>query len=229
MHSEQHPTPGPDARGLMQQLRFGFAETSQVERNKAMARRIFDDLFNRADESWLHTELFGPDFSLYSPTLDEPGGPEDVKEFVRDLHGGFPDFHVQIEDLIAEKDKVAVRWRTTNQTHAGWYRGVPPTGRQLTMTGVHIFRFADGRLRETWLEIDALGGVQQMGILPPEGISTFGRVRFMLAALVRLAFLEARSGRSKPKAKSTRNDGVPPGLTAKAVTPATAQGRNRVP
>jgi predicted ester cyclase len=177
---------------------------SEEERNKALARRIFEDLFNRGDESWLD-ELFGPDATLYSPTLDEPGDAEDIKEFVRGLHRGFPDFHAQVEDMIAEKDKVAVRWRTTQQTHNGWYRDLPPTGRKVKMTGVHIFRFADGKLCDTWLEIDALGGVQQMGVLPPPGIGTFGRVRFMLGSLVRLAFLEARSRRSKPKASSRAN------------------------
>jgi hypothetical protein len=63
------------------------------------------------------------------------------------------------------------------------------------MTGIDIFHVVDGKVSEIWLEIDALGGVRQMGVLPPPGISTLARVRFFLGMLLRMAYLEAKSGR----------------------------------
>ena len=165
-----------------------------VEENKALARRIFEDLFNKGDDSWVDTELFDPGFRLWAPPLRErgPGSPKDVKEFIRDLHTGFPDVRVQVEDMIAEGDKVVVRWRTTKQTHLGSYRGVPPTRRSLKMTGVHIFRFHEGKLHETWLELDALGMAEQMGLVPVERMHPFRKMVFMLRTPFRLAFLQAR-------------------------------------
>jgi hypothetical protein len=114
------------------------------------------------------------------------------------------DPHFTIEDMIAEDDKVAVRFRSTSQTHLGPYRAVPPTGRHVSMRGVHLFRFRGDHLVDTWMEIDALGGVQQMGVVAPSGIGTLGRIRFTLASLVRMAALDARhsirKGReAKPK------------------------------
>jgi ketosteroid isomerase-like protein len=162
-----------------------------VEENKTYALRIFE-CFNSGDTSYLENELLAPDFTLYSPTLLEPGGTREVVDFVHSLHHGFPDFQVEIEDVIAEDDKVAVRFRSTSQTHLGPYRAVPPTGRNVTMRGVHLFRFRGENLVDTWMEIDALGGVQQMGVVAPTGIGTLARIRFTLASLVRMAALEAR-------------------------------------
>lgn len=175
-------------------------EDTTVAENTAKARRIFDQLFNRGDDSWLDTELFGPGFILYAPTLPAPGGPQDVKDFVRELHTAFPDLHVQTEDIIAAGNKVVVRWRTTSQTHLGPYRGIPPSGKRINMTGVHIFRFAEGKLYETWLEIDAVKGLQQMGVVPPLDVSTLKRVAFVWASPVRLALRQARHTLSSRRA-----------------------------
>jgi predicted SnoaL-like aldol condensation-catalyzing enzyme len=177
-----------------------------IEENKAKALRIFEDLFNKGDDSWVDTELFDPGFKLHAPPLRErgAGGPQDVKDFVRAIHVGFPDIRIQVEDMIAEGDKVVARWRTTSQTHSGPYRGAPPTDRLLKMTGVHIFRFRDGKLHETWLELDALGMAEQMGLVPTESMSTFRKMFLMLSTPLRIAFLEARyqirSGRAGTKA-----------------------------
>jgi steroid delta-isomerase-like uncharacterized protein len=78
----------------------------------------------------------------------------------------FPDFRVTTESIIAEGDKVAVRW-TVNGTHLGELMGIPPTGKPVTFTGITIHRLADGKIVENWWAYDALGMMQQI-TAPPE-------------------------------------------------------------
>jgi predicted ester cyclase len=76
-----------------------------------------------------------------------------------------PDQHWTVEDQIAEGDKVVVLW-TLRGTHAGELMGIPPTGRELTMTGISVFRIAGGKLIEDWVQSDTLGLFQQLGAFP---------------------------------------------------------------
>jgi steroid delta-isomerase-like uncharacterized protein len=78
----------------------------------------------------------------------------------------FPDFRVTTHNIIAEGDKVAVRW-TVNGTHLGELMGIPPTGRPVMFTGMTIHRLADGKIVENWWAYDALGMIQQI-TAPPE-------------------------------------------------------------
>ena len=80
----------------------------------------------------------------------------------------FPDIQFTIEDLIAEGDKIVTRY-TARGTHRGDLQGIPPTGRQVTVTGIIISRFANGKFVEGWLDFDALGMLQQLGVIPAPG------------------------------------------------------------
>ena len=168
-----------------------------AEENKALVARLFDAFFNRGDLEEVDRAV-APDFLLHSPTLPEPGrGPQAVRDFVTGFRTGFPDVHLQVEDLIAEGDRVVARWRTTRQTHTGPYQGIPPTGAKVEMTGIDIFRVEGGQLKEVWLEIDALRGVQQMGVVPPQGIGPLGLIAWAFKTVGRFAFLQARYARAK--------------------------------
>jgi len=95
-------------------------------------------------------------------------GPDAQKQSIAALRAAFPDFQLTIEDLIAEGDKVVLHW-TARGTHKGEFMGIAPTGKQATVTGLSISRFAGGRiveLREIW---DRLGLLQQLGVVPPMG------------------------------------------------------------
>jgi predicted ester cyclase len=165
-----------------------------AELNKALIRRMFERSINEGDLSVFDGAL-DPAFVLYAPTLDEPGhGVAAIRRFVTGLRTGFPDITVSIEQLLAEGDCVAIRFRTTRQTHRGRYLGIPPTGRAVTMTGMGMFRLRAGRVEEMRLELNALGAAQQLGVVPPNRISTARRIAFVLGSLVRVAFLEARFG-----------------------------------
>ena len=96
---------------------------------------------------------------------------EDLKQFFVMLRSGFPDFQATMEDLLAEGDKVALRF-TFRGTHQGEFLGIAPTGKQVTMVGIDIFRIADGRIVELWgQEEDVLGMMQQIGAIPSPGQS----------------------------------------------------------
>jgi predicted ester cyclase len=173
-----------------------------VAANEATVRRIFDGLINGRDLS-VPDDICTDDFVLHVPGLQLPPGPEALKQFARTLHMGFPDIHVVIDDLIATEDGVAVRWYTDRQTHTGEYRGLPPTGRSITVTGMTFHRLESGRVVSGWVEADSVGLAQQLGVVPPDDVSSGARLRFVLGSLVRIGYLQVRHSvrsRSSPRA-----------------------------
>jgi predicted ester cyclase len=166
-----------------------------VESNKVVVRRIFDEIFNQGKLE-LADELLTAGTAVHVP-FEHPGsGPAALKKIVAGLRGGFPDLHLEIDDMLGEGDKIAVAWHSTRQTHLGPYRGLPPTRRSVTVSGIDILRFEDGRVAEFSMHLDELGAVRQMGVVPPEGVSSGRRAAFVLGSLFRFAFLEARHGLS---------------------------------
>jgi steroid delta-isomerase-like uncharacterized protein len=96
---------------------------------------------------------------------EEGHGREHFKEFASMYRSAFPDVHMQIEDQIAEGDRVATRWVAIG-THEGDLMGINPTGNRVTVAGMTIDRIADGQIAETWDNYDALGMMQQVGAIP---------------------------------------------------------------
>jgi len=132
------------------------------EQNKAIARRFLDELWNRSNFE-LVDQLLASDYDGHSSTVIR--GPEGAMAFVPRLRNAFPDFQFLILDQIAEEDKVATRW-VIRGTHEGEFQGVPPSGKQIEMTGITIFRVANGKLIEGWTNEDVLGMMQQLGAVP---------------------------------------------------------------
>ncbi len=112
-------------------------------------------------------ELIADDFLEHNAPPDLPSGLAGFKQLLAMIVATFPDISVTVEDTIAEGDKVAARL-TVSGTHRGPFWGLPPTGRQVTWTGIDFVSFAGGKLAERWPERDFLGLVQQLGaILAP--------------------------------------------------------------
>jgi steroid delta-isomerase-like uncharacterized protein len=135
-----------------------------AEENKAIFRRYVEEVGNEGklelvDEIFDRYLAHQPDGSVLER------GPEDVKRFMGEFHEAFPDFHTEIEDQIAEDDKVVTRW-TMRGTHRGQFRGIVPTGNALEITGIGIFRFSEGKVVESWDNFDQLGMMQQLGAIP---------------------------------------------------------------
>jgi steroid delta-isomerase-like uncharacterized protein len=132
------------------------------EQHKALVRRFIDSVWNQGDLT-LIDDLIVPDYIQHAAGV--PPGREGVKQFFALLRAAFPDIRNTIEDMIAEGDKVA--WRSTIRgTHTGTFRGIPPTGKLITITAINILRLANGQFVENWGEQDNLGLLQQLGVAP---------------------------------------------------------------
>jgi len=134
-----------------------------TEENKALVRRFDEAVWNRRDPS-LVDELFAPSHvfrAAGSPPLDREGH----KQMIAHFQGAFPDGRNTTDELIAEGDKVASRW-TYRGTHRGAFQGIPPTGKQVTLTGISLWRVEGGQIVESWHEADFLGLMHQLGAIP---------------------------------------------------------------
>lgn len=136
------------------------------EENKALLRRLFEEVWTQGNLEAID-ELLSSDYVLHDAS-QLIRSPEGFKAYVTAFRTAFPDLHATVEDQVADEDTVAVRF-TVRATHKGEFHGLPPTGRQMTMTGIDIQRIADGKIAENWANLDALGLLQQLGALPPMG------------------------------------------------------------
>lgn len=136
------------------------------EANKALVRRYYEEVWNQGNLA-LIDELIAPDMPNQA-TPRFPVGPEGIRMNVEFVRAGLPDLHTVIDDMIAEGDRVVVRW-TDYGTHTGPLgpMRVPPTGRSIVYRGINIYRIAGGKIVEDWGEQDMIGLMQQLGMLPP--------------------------------------------------------------
>jgi steroid delta-isomerase-like uncharacterized protein len=137
-------------------------KATMSEQNKLIAYRLLDELWNRENFDVVD-ELVASDYNGHSSTVFH--GPDGAMQFIPKIRNAFPDFQFTIEDQIAEEDRVATRW-ICRGTHQGEFQGIPPTGKQMSMTGITIFRIANGKLIDGWTNEDILGMLQQLGAIP---------------------------------------------------------------
>ncbi len=138
-----------------------------TEKNKALNRRFVEEVINQGDLDVID-ELIDPGAVDHAAPPGFPTGREGAKHFATMTRSAFPDLHLTIEDMIAEGDKVVMRG-TWSATHEGEFMGIPATGKQVTVSQIDISRVADGRMVEHWGQFDALGLMQQLGVVPPPG------------------------------------------------------------
>ena len=127
-----------------------------LEENRALVRREQEELWNHTGKLDAAEELFVPEQA------------EAARQEAADFRRGFPDVVSLIEDLIAEGDKVAARWRA-RATHRGEYVGLPPTGREVEFTGISVYRIEGNRIAESWTIEDELGLMRQIGAVAERG------------------------------------------------------------
>ena len=137
-----------------------------TETNKTLIRRFWEGVFNQKNLQVID-EVCTADMVYHSPTGPIQGR-EAFKQFIAMYLNAFPDFHITIEDMVSEGDRVAVR-QTTTATHQGELMGIPPTGKHISISGIHITRVVDGKAVEDWGSDDMLGLLQQLGVIPAMG------------------------------------------------------------
>ena len=141
--------------------------TKSTEVNKASMRRFYDEVFNKKNRAAID-EFIDLNHVDHAAPPGTPAGLKGVKQTLNMYLTAFPDLHFTVEDLIAEGDKVVARL-TVRGTQLGAFMGTPPTGKQATSTAIDINRMADGKSVEHWLNMDTLGLLQQLGVIPAPG------------------------------------------------------------
>lgn len=138
------------------------------ESNKAVVRRLFEEVWNKG-QMQVADELFGPSYTHHdSATPDTGRGPEGEKKRAALYRNAFRDFRLTVEELFAEGETVIARW-SCRGTHKGELNGIAPTGKQIAISGISIARFAGGKMVEGWVNWDALGLMQQLGVVAEPG------------------------------------------------------------
>ena len=97
--------------------------------------------------------------------IDQYVADEELKEHIELFEAAFPSYEIQVEDVIAEGDKVVLR-ATLRGSHANDFMGVPASGKQVTATGIIIYRIEGGKIVQHWMNFDTLGLMQQLGAVP---------------------------------------------------------------
>ena len=138
-----------------------------AQENKALVRRYMEEVHNKGNLNAVE-EFFAVDFVDHSAFPDPPSGVSGMKQTHAIIHTAFANINVSIEDLVAEGDKVVVRF-TASGIHKGEFMGIPATGRQFTIMEIRIYRIAAGRIVEHWGLLDQTELLQQLGVTSAPG------------------------------------------------------------
>jgi steroid delta-isomerase-like uncharacterized protein len=134
-----------------------------TDQNKSVVRRYYEEVLNGGDTQVLD-EIAVAGYIEHDPIPGQTDHLEGLRQRVEMLRSAFaPQF--TLEDVIAEGDKVVVRW-TNRGTHVGEFMGIPPTGKSFSIAGIDIHRLTDGRMAEHWHVVDLFSQMQQLGLIP---------------------------------------------------------------
>jgi steroid delta-isomerase-like uncharacterized protein len=138
---------------------------STIEENKAIMRSYLEGFWSGKDPS-IADRIVAQD-AVFHDLIEQkmPPGLNGVKQNYRSFRAAFPDFKFDIQDIVAEGDKVVVRW-DAGGTHRGTFQGIPATNKYGGVSGISIVRIRDGKIIEGWQELDSLGLMQGLGVLP---------------------------------------------------------------
>jgi len=149
------------------------------EGNKNAVRRLFEEVWNKGNLP-VADELFSTNYVHHDASTPDVGrGPDSEKKRATLYRTAFQDFRLTIEDILSEGEMVIARW-TCRGSHKGDLNGIPPTGKQFAISGMSIARFANGKMIEGWVNWDALGLMQQLGV-----VSELGRTKAQAAVAAR--------------------------------------------
>jgi len=129
--------------------------------NKELVRRFYKEVFGEWNMA-LVDEVVSPQFRSHDWPEGGPTGPQGLRNFYSAIRSAVPDGRYEVDDLIAEGDKVVVRWRLVG-THKGDFGGIAATGRAITLKGMAIYRVENGKLMERWVVTDLHGLLAEIG------------------------------------------------------------------
>ena len=164
------------------------------EQNKAIVANYLEQAWGKGD--WAVAEEVVADDVVFHDQIREgdlPAGREGMREAMRRISTGLPDFTMDVHELIAEGDFVVIRWSSTG-THNGFFNGFPATGRSVTLESISIVRLKDGRIVEGWQEADQFGAARQLGMLPKGNMPK--PMAWLVVKAIRLKDRLSRRGRA---------------------------------
>lgn len=132
-----------------------------LQENKSLVKRLIEQGFNRGNESVID-ELVAPTFSSEGEMA--AAGPEAFKALAASFRTAFPDGQLEIQDILAEGDKV-ITWAVFTGTHSGPLEGIPPTGKKVSVKDIDLYTLQDGKVVAMRAHFDQLGMMQQLGVL----------------------------------------------------------------
>ena len=134
-----------------------------LEENKAIVRS-WVEAFNEGNLEAVD-ELLTDSYVRHDPNSPEVRGAEEEKQLIAMYRSAFPDLHFTVEDMVAEDDRIAIRL-SISATHKGELLGIPPTESRLSFTAMEIYRLKEDKIDEQWVNVDTLGMMQQLGVVP---------------------------------------------------------------
>ena len=132
--------------------------------NKAIVQRYYAEGLTKGNMAAVENLIAG-DMVAHAPGFPVLEGRAAFLNSIRTFREALTDFHGVIEDVVAEGDRVLVRW-TESGRHVREYAGIAPTGKAMTWTGMSLYRLAHGQIVEMWANMDTLGLLRQLGALP---------------------------------------------------------------
>jgi steroid delta-isomerase-like uncharacterized protein len=140
---------------------------TDTDANKKIVEEFIQRLFSEGDLAAVD-DCLSVDFLNHDPPFGASADREGMRAAAAMFRAAFPDWQSELHLLIAEGDLVAEVF-TASGTHRGEVMGVAPTGQEISLRGINVFRIHDGRISERWGRLDDLGFLQQLGLAPPTG------------------------------------------------------------
>ncbi len=136
------------------------------EKHETIVRRLVDEVWNKGNLKVLD-ECCLPDVVNHDP-MNQVRGIEAAKGLVRKYRTAFPDVRLEIDEMLSTNDRVVIRWRFSG-THHGQLENIAPTGRRVQGQGITLYHFMGDRVQELFVNWDALGMLQQLGVVTLPG------------------------------------------------------------
>ncbi|MDP9340599.1 MAG: ester cyclase [Actinomycetota bacterium] len=137
---------------------------SEQERNKEDSKRFLEGVFNQHDLS-VFDELIADDFTEHEVIPGFSPDKAGSRQWFEAMFQAFPDFRVDVDDMVADGDRVAIRSRFSG-THQGEFMGIPATGRPMSVGAMDIIRVVDRKATDHWGVFDTMGLLMQLGVIP---------------------------------------------------------------
>ena len=135
-----------------------------VEQNKVIVIRNFEELLNQEKKSVID-EIYAADVVIHDPFMGTVSGRDAFKQLLGTFDTAFPGHRVQVDHILAEGDLVSVV-HTHTAKHTGQFMHLAPTGRDIAVNGIEVFRLSNGKIVEFWRHDDDMGLLIQLGAIP---------------------------------------------------------------